>query len=570
MRILVLCGKLRSYSYLVSSENIKGALMKILPSGEVEVDTRAVVDWYGSSFFVDWFASHSEIYDVIIVCTSTFFSITPLDVYLWYKLLNQNGKLMLVKKLPSCDITDEMDLALRDLIRSAPDNVNVIDQLQGMFQLNSPYFVKRVSSPTKDPWEVILRWICRKQGSFQTNWKVVLELAPKYIVDMFNELAKFAVRSRLVNAEAKNYSRKLLEIISSLGMVTVPTLSPDLCSSIRGLDWHANSCYMDSSLHSMLAVPCILSQFLLNVELTERDQRLLICGRTPAVDLLNRKRLQEELRRIVSTIRGNSSASNKVTTANRFRNLLRTCNLKESQQWWSAREQDAGEFISWLLSLFPVSRGIVIQRNYVTNDVDTNDFTEMRLTSVLNDTTASPVWDLNNLYELKEETPLTYFLATVEDSGELDDENLARVDVPNGIKFFKRRVGTRTLTQAPGSIIFNANRGGGGGLIADAERWDKVPLTPVQHIELSSRQVFEFSSVVIYNGDHYTCCYKCGDTWFFYNDMHNLGELTTPIRIGDYDTLMLRHGAAIKTKGTLYFYNQIRGPKGLPVPLDHV
>ena len=155
-----------------------------------------------------------------------------------------------------------------------------------MFQLNRPYFVKRTSSLTKDPWEVILRWICRKQGSSQNNWKIVLELAPKYIVGMFNQVAKFAIRSRLVNTEAKSYSRKLLEIISSLGMVTVPTLLPDLCSSIRGLDWHANSCYMDSSLHSMLAVPSILSQFLLNVELTERDQRLLICGRTPAVGLI--------------------------------------------------------------------------------------------------------------------------------------------------------------------------------------------------------------------------------------------------------------------------------------------
>ena len=564
MRILVLCGKLRSYSYLVSSENLRGPLRQILSQGEVKVDTRAFVDWRRASSFIDWNIANSGTYDVIIVCTSTFFSsqnITPLDVYIWYELLIKNGKLMLVNKLPLCDITGDFQTKM--------DNYKVLTQLQGLFLPDKTYLVK-VSRPTKDPWEGILHWACRRQGSSQNHWKIVLELAPEYIVGMFNEVAKFAVKSSLVNREAKSCSRKLLEIISGLGTVTVPTLSPDLCSSIRGLDWHANSCYMDSSLHSMLAVPCILSQFLLNVELTERDQRLLICGRTPALDLLNRKRLQEELRRIVSTIRGNSSASNKVTTANRFRNLLRTCNLKESQQWWSAREQDAGEFISWLLSLFPISRGIVIQRNYVTNDVDANDFTEMRLTSVLNDTTASPVWDLNNLYELKEETPLTYFLATVEDSGELDDENLARVDVPNEIKFFKRRVGTRTLTQAPGAIIFNANRGGGGGLIADAERWNKVPLTPVQHIELSSRQVFEFSSVVIYNGAHYTCYYKCGDTWFFYNDMHNLRELTTPIRIGDYDTLMLRYGAAIKTRGTLYFYNQIRGPKGLPVPLDHV
>ena len=255
-----------------------------------------------------------------------------------------------------------------------------------------------------------------------------------------------------------------------------------------------------------------------------------------------------------------------------------------------------------------------------------------------------------------EDTPLTSLLTSREDSGELDAENLARVDEGGVRKFFKRRIGTRTLEQAPGAIIFKANRGSGGEVarslddlddlddiaeegdfvkfykkgklapgtwkvytvnydddgdhfwvvnrvprrlgaqedsvslyyknrhthkiaksaksrirpgklkLAEAQGWSQVALVPEERIELPSGQVFEFAAVVILSGNHghYTCCYKCGGSWYFYND---IGQLV-PRKIGDYDEMMVTHGRNIKTKGTVYFYNQTAGPKGLPVPVQ--
>ena len=56
---------------------------------------------------------------------------------------------------------------------------------------------------------------------------------------------------------------------------------------------------MDTSLHCMFAVPSVLSHFLLNVEL--ELPIIPVCGVNPALDLINRNRLQEELRYIVDS-----------------------------------------------------------------------------------------------------------------------------------------------------------------------------------------------------------------------------------------------------------------------------
>lgn len=491
-----------------------------------------------SPLISDW-VNESPLYDVIIV---GIFSYTPLDIYVWYTLLALNGKLLI----------------------KYYDHDDISKQVFNLLFTDSTNYFTRIDNPIEDPWSIILRWSCSNTENYSLMQRV-LSLAPQSIIEMFSFGAKFITRKRNDrNAE------EILKIISSLGIVDPPKIPNALCSKIRGLDWRRNSCYMDTSLHCMLAVPSILSHFILNINLGY--QKIPTCGVTPHLDLINRRRLQEELRYIVATIRGNSKPENVTKTADKLRLIFRTCDLGVHQQWWSAATQEAGELITWILSLFPVDFGIAIRKSFATNDLKEDSVDNMTLTSTNLNTRESPVVSIYQHDLGKGLAPISTFLTNIEDSGDLGDSNLLRATIQGKEQVFRRSVRIKELIKAPGAIIFNVHRGIGGErperLVGGAaERWTKTPIDPDKYIELQYGQLFEFSGVILYTGTHYTCCYKCKDIWYHYDDLSDAGDLSIPIMIGDYETLMNgEYSNSIRTRGTVYFYNQIGGPKGLPVP----
>ena len=397
MRILVLCGdSLPNRQYRLPVLDIKGTLKDCYNAyveepgrdqTSISVHVQSHHTWRNSVSFVQWVIKNTDLdgysgdgdFDAIIVDKSTFKGITPFDTYVWYSLLDEGGQLLILDKLPLCDLTKDISDDVLDVY--ALKKLKVDNFITPLFDYDSDIFVKR-AKPIVNPWPLILQWVCGKwEGANRRDMKRVLALAPDHIINMFVRLGDYAIKSVSTGPGAKQRSEHLLEILSSIGPVVVPPTPVGLCANVRGLDWKRNSCYMDSSLQCMLAVPSVLNHYLLNVELDERPPRLVSCGIDPVSDLTNRGRLQEELRYIASTIRGNASVENTAETADKFRLLLRTCNLAEGRRWWSPRTQEAGEFISWLLDLFPVARGVATQRSYVTNDLVTEDLSTMTLSS---------------------------------------------------------------------------------------------------------------------------------------------------------------------------------------------
>lgn len=574
MRLLLLGGN--KESFVVSSDKIQGTLKKLIAKkGDVLVDTIDTNTWQ-SPAFSDWLNQANK-YDVIMVCTNSFFEDTddtPLDIYIWHRLLNPNGKLLLSNN--KCSVTENIETTTEEMsmFMLAGENSEQVMQVMKLLFTDSTQYFTRIDQPKEDPWTIIVKWACVDIGNYPLLQRV-LSVAPSSIIDIFALTAGFAARTQ--DGPRGRTAEEILKIISGLGTVDPPELPNTLCTNIRGLDWRRNSCYMDTSLHCMFAVPSVLSHFLLNVEL--ELPIIPVCGVTPALDLINRNRLQEELRYIVDTIRGNSKPKNVVSTADKLRLLFRTCDLGVDRQWWSGSEQEAGEFITWLLSLFPVDFGIAARRSFATNDLGEQSVNKLTRTGTVLNTRESPVvsiyqHDLNS--RGKGVTPISAFLTNVEDSGDLGANNLLRAKVQGKEQTFRRSVRIKELIKAPGAIIFNAHRGVGGAMPLQlvggaAEGWLKTPIDPEEYISLQSGQRFEFSGVILYNGAHYTCCYKCGNIWYYYDDLSERGDLSVPRKIGEYKTLMNgSYANSIRTRGTVYFYNQIQGPKGLPVPMDKV
>jgi hypothetical protein len=81
----------------------------------------------------------------------------------------------------------------------------------------------------------------------------------------------------------------------------------------------------------------------------------------------------------------------------------------------------------------------------------------------------------------------------------------------------------------------------------------KATWTP-QKTTRTGSNVLQLSSVITYTPGHYTCFFRIGTVWYFYNDMSNPFIQT----VGGYSELLEitlgRHKINVQTHGVLYFY----------------
>ena len=415
------------------------------------------------------------------------------------------------------------------------------------------------SYPGLPPWPYLLRWMC--EDIVHRARKVINYAPPKVIRDLkavTGWCRRHRKGSRLV---VSTVSR----VLDSLGLLDEESAIGS-CDTFPGLGWHANSCYMDSALQCLLAVPSIIGNYIMNVNLEDfpLNERETMCGDTAAQDLFNRERIQTELRYIAATIRGKSTSSTRVNNANRFRLLLRTCKLNRYQRFWEGGTQDSGEFLAWLLARFPMDEGIVRRETYAVKGK------EMLLSSRTY-TREGPVVDVTRSTLLKAskdkgDVKITKFLTTSDDSGLIDGGFLVTEYRGKGDRFF-RRIQKSMVLSSPGALIFTVMRGGTGyGINGEPfiHRKLKTRINPVRRFALQSGQIFRFSAVTIHQGIHYYCYYRCNEDWYYYDDMSQ----QTPKKIGTFTKLM-RGGraSAIMSYGTVYYYNQIGGPSILPMNL---
>jgi hypothetical protein len=311
------------------------------------------------------------------------------------------------------------------------------------------------------------------------------------------------------------------------------------CKKISGLRNIHNSCYIDSVLQALFVSPNIFSDELLTCDLSN-DTRYNICNKDTNTSIRYRQAIQKELRKISQTILG-TAASNTLNVTN-LRSLIKKCPV--NQKFYGHGQHDSGEFLTYLLNFFPISetattRVITWGTNNVTDK--TVPITDLSKPSIVIDKKSSVVTSVDPFTLLGQDTSIATYI--FEYLHEYNDSILDEYYIVDGVGY-SRRISEKVLISSP-IIIINLNRRNplNGALI-------EVPVIPNISVEITE-QNFVFSAVVVYEGNHYVCYYKCGDIWYLYNDISS--RLIS--RVGSYDDLL--ESTNIITNGVTFYYNML-------------
>ena len=322
---------------------------------------------------------------------------------------------------------------------------------------------------------------------------------------------------------------------------------PQIDSCTGKLEWTGNSCYIDSVLQSLFIVPNDFT----NMLLTTPIQNSTSC---------DVKGIQTELNRIVNTIRNNAK-TDKVTNVTRLRQLMQTC--PESDELWNTSLHDAGEFLQYLLDLFPNTNIATKQViTYGTNDLGANIYDKVQ-TSVTEDTDASVIITIDPFTLLQFESAVsTQDLITItHDSGELESP-LVPDEGPGAGQKFSRQLSEMIIIDSP-IIILNVLRNNP----LDEDQVITTNIIPEEKIILKSGKKFNLSAIVIFRPAHYVCYYKCNTNWYFYNDLppaivrklDNFNAIFETLSDGESDSESDSESegeSEVTTHGTLYFYTK--------------
>jgi len=277
----------------------------------------------------------------------------------------------------------------------------------------------------------------------------------------------------------------------------------NLNNSPRGLKWIENSCYIDVVLQSLFG-PSKKNIFI--KEILSANLNLDLRKNIPPLNL--RKEIQNELYLIFLGIRGKISKNLNISI---LRTILKKCG-KLPYNFCDNIMGDAGEFLSFLLSLFSISETAIKEIiSFGTNDlipiplktVEINRFLDRNSNIIVR---IDPFLLMNIPLNLK--VKLSNFLTIKEDSNELE--------IPyqtNGI-FYKRKIDLIRVIYSP-VLIFYIDR-----VNPLTGKYIPVKIFPDTQIYLEeSHREIELTSIILYDNHHYTCIFKNSGLWYHYNDM---------------------------------------------------
>ena len=137
-----------------------------------------------------------------------------------------------------------------------------------------------------------------------------------------------------------------------------------------GLKYTGNSCYQDSVLLSLFAIP---NKFIEN-NILEKDlnkikesQKEIICSKDTKEDIISKEDIQKELNKITNSIRNKGE---KVEYCSKLRSLIKKCPSTSGQEFYGTGTQDAGEFVQYLFSIFNVEGMSKFTKTILSNNLD--------------------------------------------------------------------------------------------------------------------------------------------------------------------------------------------------------
>ena len=314
------------------------------------------------------------------------------------------------------------------------------------------------------------------------------------------------------------------------------------CTKFGGLYNISSSCYLDSVLFALLAIPTKFIDDNILFKNIKRSQKV-ISGDTFYQDIRIRTIIQKYLVAIAHSIR--STKNIRVCTP--FREVIKHCKIKGMPDFGLPGQQEAGEFLIYLLKIFN-SEGLA-QRKTVTlatNNLTTNVHkSQLQLSSTVTDSKASIVLFIDSFLLSDRRNSRNFihnFLLEKQDSGKLDQDNLFRVKDA----LYRRRISYSMLMDAP-YLIFWAQR-------ADPITGNvlKTSIIPTKQITMKTGRILTLNAIIIHFGfvnfGHYITYFRYRNTWYLYDDIGARIEI-----IGDYNALMNFNPSPI-TNGVLYFY----------------
>jgi hypothetical protein len=278
-----------------------------------------------------------------------------------------------------------------------------------------------------------------------------------------------------------------------------------------------NSCYIDSVLVSLFASP-------------NKIMDDCIIFKKTGLRVSSHKKIQIELIKIINSFRGYEN----VRDCTALRESLRGC--PGSQEFHSGGMQDAGEFLMYLFNIFEVNVTKKHRATYVTNSIANPPKQYVETFSEIQDCTP-----LINIPSLRLEKGLdpTIFLNETEDAI-FSKEDFYRHE-ETGIRY-RRRIETNKVLQSS-YIVFNVER-----ILYGTEKFVNTKITIPHQVVVNINTTLNLNAVVVYLSGHYTCYFKNGDVWYYYDDLDN-----STMRVGDYTDLM-QSTPSVQRNCTLLFY----------------
>lgn len=324
------------------------------------------------------------------------------------------------------------------------------------------------------------------------------------------------------------YVYRALGILAAFLESDMETEEVETCS-VTGLRNTGNSCYLDSTIVALLAVPNdFTDEYILDAKLQERPQISCSKGGDPKEDLHNRRAVQKALIEIAKSIRGEKTVEHCVN----LRKLLARCPTSIAA-FHRTGQEDAGEFLTYLISLFNTDVAWHSVSTYFYNDPEDKVFAGITV-----DDKASVVQSVDP--RTIQETPdlVLSSLLNRQETMEFDDANLA---VFEGKRYRYRETLVDVVSPY---LVFNLRR-----LLPREIVQTEIQLEPNF---MNNGYQFTLTAVVVHvgttRGGHYVAYILCKGVWWLYDDLQRGLEY-----VGSFEELKEAEPSPL-TRGVQYYY----------------
>jgi uncharacterized UBP type Zn finger protein len=313
------------------------------------------------------------------------------------------------------------------------------------------------------------------------------------------------------------------------------------------------SCYLDSVLVSLFAdsIPFLDQKFLYRRLPSSAGKKYRQCNEDNKEDYRARRNIQLALREIVDSLRYSST----VDYCSNFRRAIRDC--QGDQAFHQAGQQDAGEFITWLFSVFGIFKSTKKETIYRTKStrntgIHLNKMELYKSRYLYNDSAIHTIdnWTLQRYANSHPNgTSIHRLLINITDTGV----------IAQPINGYSRFITTIELISGKYAVLY-LNR-------ADpvSEEYIDYPIIPSQKLTLLN-DTLSLHAIVCHSGggissghyiafvrapirEHKSPAINYKRAWYFFDDLQGQFERTTWENIKN-----LNHGYNVNTNGILFFY----------------